>query len=421
MTSLSNNCEADVAEPPATASSRLAAGLCLLWREGRLIAFVTALATICGIVVSLLTPPRYESSTKILPSPPSLLDINSTIAQPGADAFAGLAGLGQLGSAPNDRFVALLQSRVVADRIIDQFGLMHLYNAHYLFEARTALAHHMSIQQDRKTGIITLTFSDRDPKRAVAIAQAYVMQLEKFNAEMNTTGAHLEREFLEQRAQEVDKQLQDAAGQLSRFSTSSRILDTVEQPKGTIDETIKLRDEITNVKAELRGLEEQYNADNVRIRSARARLSELTQDLSNATTGRGAGEDSLPSLSSLPGLGAAYSDLARHVKLLEAVQVRLSEKLEMAKTQEVRELPAFRVMEPAEIPEQRVWPRRTLIVILSFMLGLFVGWAFVIGKMKWTETDDRNPLKALLLDVNHGIIAKFTPRSRLHDRPGSLR
>jgi len=349
------------------------------------------------------------------------LDINSTIAQPGADAFAGLAGLGQLGSAPNDRFVALLQSRVVADRIIDQFGLMHLYNAHYLFEARTALAHHMSIQQDRKTGIITLTFSDRDPKRAVAIAQAYVMQLEKFNAEMNTTGAHLEREFLEQRAQEVDKQLQDAAGQLSRFSTSSRILDTVEQPKGTIDETIKLRDEITNVKAELRGLEEQYNADNVRIRSARARLSELTQDLSNATTGRGAGEDSLPSLSSLPGLGAAYSDLARHVKLLEAVQVRLSEKLEMAKTQEVRELPAFRVMEPAEIPEQRVWPRRTLIVILSFMLGLFVGWAFVIGKMKWTETDDRNPLKALLLDVNHGIIAKFTPRSRLHDRPGSLR
>jgi uncharacterized protein involved in exopolysaccharide biosynthesis len=321
------------------------------------------------------------------------LDRYSTIVRPGADVVAGLAGLGQTGGAPNDRFVALLQSRVVADRIVDQFGLMHLFNARYRFEARVALAQHMSIQQDRKTGIITITYSDHDPSRAVAIAQAYVMQLEKFNAEMNTTGAHLERDFLEQRAQEVDKQLQDAAGQLSRFSTSSRILDTVEQPKGTIDEAMKLRAEITNVKAELNGLEQQYNPGNVKVRSSRARLFELTQEFKNATNGRDNG----------------------------AVQVQLSEELEMAKTQEVRELPAFRVMERAEIPEQRVWPRRTFIVMLSFMLGLFVGLASVIGKMKWNEMDDSNPFKALLFDVNRAIIARSIPRSRMRGRPGSLR
>jgi len=334
---------------------------------------------------------------------------------------AGLAGLGQLGVSPNDRFVALLQSRVVADRIIDQFGLMQFYGARYRPEARMALANHMSIQQDRKTGIITVTVSDRDPKRAAAIAQAYVVQLEKFNAEMNITGAHLEREFLEQRAQEIDKQLQDASAQLSSFSTSSRILDTVEQPKGTIEESIRLRDEITNAKAELNGLEQQYSPENVQVRSAQARLSELNKEYANVTSGKANGDNSLPSISSLPGLGAAYSELARRVKVLEAVQVQLSEKLEMAKTQEVRELPAFRVMEPAEIPEQRVWPRRTLIVELSFMVGLFAGLAFVIGKMKWKEMDDSNPFKALLLDVKRGIIAKFAPRSHRHDRPESQR
>ena len=421
MTTWTQNKEVGVAGARATASVRIVAGIRLLWRDRRLITIVTAIATICGIVVSVSVPARYESSTKILPSPPSLLDRYSTIARPGADVVAGLAGLGQAGGAPNDRFVALLQSRVVADRIVDQFGLMHLFNARHRFEARMALAQHMSIQQDRKTGIITITYSDHDPNRAVAIAQAYVMQLEKFNAEMNTTGAHLEREFLEQRAQEVDKQLQDAAGQLSRFSTSSRILDTVEQPKGTIDEAMKLRAEITNAKAELNGLEQQYNPGNVKVRSSRARLFELTQEFKNATSGGDNGDDSLPSISSLPGLGAAYSELARRVKLLEAVQVQLSEELEMAKTQEVRELPAFRVMERAEIPEQRVWPRRTFIVMLSFMFGLFVGLASVIGKMKWNEMDDSSPFKALLLDVNRAISAKSILRSRMHGRPGSLR
>ena len=101
--------------------------------------------------------------------------------------------------------------------------------------------------------------------------------------------------------------------------------------------------------------------------------------------------------------------------------MQLSEELEMAKTQEVRELPAFRVMERAEIPEQRVWPRRTFIVMLSFMLGLFVGLASVIGKMKWNEMDDSNPFKALLFDVNRAIIARSIPRSRMRGRPGSLR
>lgn len=420
MTALSENRETEVRGARPTASARLVAGIRLLWSERRLIAIVTIVATICGVIVSLLIPARYESSTKILPSPPSILDRNSVMAQPNVDAVAGLASLGQLGG-PNDRFVALLQSRVVADRIIDQFGLMRLYKAHYRFEARLALAHHTVIQQDRKSGIITVTFSDRDPNRAVGVAQAYITQLEKFNAEMNTTGAHLEREFLERRSQEVDKQIQDAAAQLSSFSTSSRILDTVEQPKGTVDEAIRLNEEITNIKAELNGLEQQYSPENVRIRSARARLAELTREYANSTSGKAKGDDSLPSISSLPGLGAAYSELARHVKLLEAVQVQLSQQLEMAKTQEVKELPAFRVMEPAETPEQRVWPRRALIVILSFMLGLFAGWAFVIGKVKWNEVSDSNPFKALLIDAKRGIFAKSAPRSPVRDQPGSLR
>jgi uncharacterized protein involved in exopolysaccharide biosynthesis len=91
--------------------------------------------------------------------------------------------------------------------------------------------------------------------------------------------------------------------------------------------------------------------------------------------------------------------LARQAKLLEAIQLYLTQKLELAKTEEIKQLPAFRVMEPAEIPEQRVWPRRTQMVLVSALFGLFVGVSFVLGRAKWRETDARHPIKALLLEI----------------------
>lgn len=386
-----------------TPAERVALTLRMLWSHRKVIASFIACAGVVAVIVSLLIPPRYESATRILQAPPSVTNGAAQMMRPDAGALAGLAGLADTGG--NDRFVALLQSRVVADRIIDRFGLMKIYASRYRNGARTALAQHTIIQQDRKSGIITLVFSDRDPKRAAEIARAYVEELDKFNAEMNTSGAHLEREFLEARVKEIENQTREATAQLSQFSMKTGMLDPVQQPQSTVSEALKLESQIISARAELSGLEQIYAPESLKVRTARAKLGELQRQAAavQGSTTSADTEGKLPSVRNLPKLGATYQELARKVKLLDAVQLSLTQKLEIAKTEEVKQLPAVRVMEPAEVPELRVWPQRTKIVLASGFFGLLAGVLFVLARTKWNLIPGDNALKLLVSDAAQGI------------------
>ena len=394
---------------------RLAESVRLLWRHRRFLIGVTLAAAVLSAIMSLLLAPRYESTTRLLPAPPSNPSGDvARMLRPEANALAGLAGLN-----PNPgegRFLALLHSRVLADRIIDRFGLMKLYGAQYRHEARRALAGHTVITEDRKTGVIGITVSDRDPKRAAELAGAYVKELEQLNAEMNTSGAHTERLFLEARVQEVGEELHEAAERLSQFSAKYSIVDPQQQPKSTVEAVLKLQGEVVAAQAELKGLEQIYTDDSARVRAARARMAELRHQLdqlrgSQALAGLPT-DGSLPSIRNLPALGVTYGELYRRSKLLEVVQLALTQQLEVAKTEEIRQLPVFRVMDPADIPEQRVFPRRTQIVLASTMCGWLIGIALVLGSDRWNKVSPDDPIKVLVGDAQQRVSAAAVNRSQ---------
>jgi len=72
------------------------------------------------------------------------------------------------------------------------------------------LARHTTVVDDKKSGVITLTFSDTDPRRAQAIAQAYLEELNSIVTRANTSSARREREFIEKRLVNVQAELQAA-------------------------------------------------------------------------------------------------------------------------------------------------------------------------------------------------------------------
>ena len=393
--------------PPISKSrprQTVAASVRLLWMRSRIVAAFVITSAVVAVVVSLLLPPRYESTTRLLPAPRSAGNLSSLL-RPEASALAGLAGIDANPS--EGRFLALLHSRALADRIIDRFGLMKTYGARYRHEARTALAEHTTILEDRKTGVITISVSDRDPQRAAAIAGAYPNELDMLNSELNTSGAHMERVFLESRVNELGSELHDAADRLSQFSTKYSLLDAQEQPKSTVDAALKLQGELIAAQAELKGLQAIYTPYSQKVRAAQARVSELGRQLGEIKGAKAvpdAPQDgALPSIRSLPALGVTYEELFQRAKLLKAVQLALTQQLELAKTEEIKQLPAFRVMDPAEVPEQRAFPRRTSIVAVSTMAGFFLGIAFVLGFESWKGVSPEDPIKELVSDIRQGL------------------
>ena len=70
-----------------------------------------------------------------------------------------------------------------------------IYGVSKIEDARQVLADHTSISEDRKSGIITITVTDHDPKRAAELAQAYINELDQLVAQVSTSSARRERIF----------------------------------------------------------------------------------------------------------------------------------------------------------------------------------------------------------------------------------
>jgi capsule polysaccharide export protein KpsE/RkpR len=265
--------------------------------------------------------------------------------------------------------VAVSRSRTVEDNIVDRFNLQHVYRARYRDRARKELEEHTEVSEDKKSGIVSITVTDHDATRAKDIAQAYVELLNQTLSKASTSSARREREFLEGRLATVNSVLEEATKRLSSFSAKTDTIDPKEQAKSTVNAIAALQGQLMASQTQLRGLQQIYTDDNVRIVSLKAQIAELQNQVSRVSGERGI--DGIPSLRQLPDLGASYADLYRTVKVQETVLETLTRQYELAKVQEAKEIPSVKYLDLPVIPERRSGPSRMLIIftfpVLSFI------------------------------------------------------
>jgi uncharacterized protein involved in exopolysaccharide biosynthesis len=274
-------------------------------------------------------------------------------------------------------------------------------------DTRTRLSNNTGISEDHKSGIISLTVVDRDPSRAAAIAQAYGEELERLVSELSTSAAHRERVFLEDRLKVVKHELDQASAEFSQFASRNTAINIPEQGKAMVEATATLQGQLIAAESELKGLEEIYTANNVRVRSVEARISELRRQLEKldgeadpASPGASQGErPAYPTLRELPLLGVTYAELLRRTKMQESVYETLTQQYELAKVQEAKETLSVKVLDAASLPERKVFPPRMLIMSWGALLGLAASALWVLGGTRWRQMDSHNPWKVLVHEV----------------------
>jgi capsule polysaccharide export protein KpsE/RkpR len=304
-------------------------------------------------------------------------------------------------------FIGILRSRTVEDRLIERFDLKKVYWKRFDEDARRKLEERTAISEERKSGILTITVTDTDAKRAAAMAQAYVSELDRLVAQLSTSSARREREFLEERLKTVQKDLEDAEKEFSQFASKNRTIDIKEQGRAMVEAAATLEGQLIAAKSELEGLKQIYTDSNVRVRATRARIAELQSQLqrlggkeeSTSSPGNSSEDQLYPSIRKLPLLGVAFADLYRRTKVQEAVFEALTQQYELAKVQEVKETPSVKVLDEARVPEKKSFPPRLTITILTSFLALTGAIVFTLGWARWTEVDDADPGKVLALDV----------------------
>jgi capsule polysaccharide export protein KpsE/RkpR len=402
----------------------------LLWEERRLLGKATTVGMVLGLLLAFLIPKHYQSTVQLMPPDPaggSGLGMMAAAMMAGGGHGGGTGGSGGgggggsgLGAIAGDllglkntgaEFVGILGSRTVEDRLVDRFDLMKVYGSKFKEDARKELLSKTDVSEDRKSGIITIDVTDKDPRRAAAIAQAYVEELDRLSAEVSTSASHRERVFLEQRLREVKLDLSNASVAFSQFASKNTTIDVEEQGKAMVEAAASVQGQLIAMESDLKGLEQIYTANNPRVRSAKGSIAELRAQLQKL----GGGEpgqplqpgEMYPSIRQLPVLGVSYYDFYRNVKIEEAVYETLTSQYEMAKVEEVRDTPSVKVLDSAVVPETKSFPPRFLVVALCVCLAGLGAASWVLARARWQRTDPSDPGKILAREILTSVNAKM--------------
>ena len=396
--------------------SRRIARIGRLWESRKVLLKFAAWGAVLTAVIANLIPSQYESMTRLMPPDPPQGQGMAMLASVVGRMSGSLGGLGSIGSEllgvknSGDLFVAVLFSRTVQDDLINKFDLRRIYGVKRWVDARKQLTQRTEVAIERKSGVLTICVTDHDPKRANAMAQEYVAQLNSVVNQLNTSAAHRERVFLQDRIAQVKDELESAEKEFSQFASSNATIDIKEQGKAMVEAAAALEGELIATETELQGLRQIYTDYNVRVRTAQARVNELNRQIQKlggkpgfAAAGGAKDSDLYPSIRKLPLLGVTYADLYRKTKVEETVFEILTQQYELAKVQEAKEIPSAKVLDPPDIPEKKVFPPRTIMTIVGTFFAVVLGAFWVLGKDNWEKTDPEDPGKVLVLNMVRSV------------------
>jgi uncharacterized protein involved in exopolysaccharide biosynthesis len=387
----------------------------LLWDHRRFLGRAVLLGLVLSVILAFIIPTRYQSTARLMPPDNRPANAMAAIASLAPESAGGLGGLvGDLVGAKTTSatFVGILESRTAADRLISEFNLQKVYSERRMEDARKKLHSRTYISEDRKSGIITITVTDHDPKRATAMAQAYVTELDHLVAQLATSAARREREFLETRLQVVKRELEQSEIEFSQFASKNTTLDIKEQGKAMLEAAATVQAQVIATETELQGMRQIYTDSNVRVRAAQARLAELKKKLNqlggqggrNQTEASGPSSDfQYPSIRQLPVLGVTYADLYRRTRISEIVYELLTRQYELAKVDEAKEIPTVKELDVPVVPQKRSFPPRGLIIFLGTLLVPGLAAAWILTKRFWEEMGTNDPRKQLASEIFQSI------------------
>lgn len=327
----------------------------------KLLVSVPLAAGLLALGATYLQVPVFTARTTIVPPQQSQGGMATALASLGA--LGGLAGNLGGGANPAERYVALMQSATVADRIIDDYKLMAVYKADYRADARKELAANVRIGLSKRDGLITVEFDDVSPKRAADVANRYVEELRRLVSELALTEAQQRRIFFERHLQQTRDRLVSAQIALESSGFNPGALKA--EPRAAAEGYARLRAETTAAELRLRLLTGNLTSDTPEVRQQEALVAGLREQMARAErTGS-------------PKSDSDYVGRYREYKYQEVLFDVYARQFELARADESRESTLIQVVDSATPPERRSRPRRALTAVAatiacSLVLALFL-------------------------------------------------
>ena len=326
----------------------------------------SASLAVFGYLVSFAIPPAYRATAVILPPEEDELASSISLAQRG---FAGLGLMGRFGAyfTPADVALAILRSRSVHERVVDETNYASVYKQKSREQAYKRLASKVS-SSIANDGTISVTAEDRSAERAATIANLFVEHLDDYNRQFRSFRARRTRVFLEERVALVDSALSATEAALAKYQREKGTVVLPPETGGAADAAIDLMSRLMTAEVELELLRSYASPQDEELVRAESRIRELRKQVGD-----------------VPGIQIGGASLIRQAVVYQQVFAFLTAQLEQARIREAMDTPTIQVLDPAQRPEKRFWPRRLWISAFGAFVGLVLASLQISGKLKPLE------------------------------------
>ncbi|HLP17295.1 MAG TPA: Wzz/FepE/Etk N-terminal domain-containing protein [Bacteroidota bacterium] len=308
-----------------SSSVRLLGIISLLIKKKKFISFATAGVTIAAIIISLILPESFRSTSVILPE----TDKSKLAGLGGLADLVSMAGVGPGETSPVKLYPVILKSEAVLKPVIykkyqtvafkDSVNLIEFFKIRKKTPALEyektleLLRENLEVSMDYKTSVITLMLETEEPQLTADIINSITAGLDIFMRTKRTTHATHQRQWIEARLGEVKQDLASSENRMMMFREKNRSI-------------------------------------------AGSPLLILEQDR-----------------------------LARDVQINSTLFIELKKQFELIKIEEIKNMPIINVMDPAIPAAKKNKPTRSIIVLSSFMIAFVSSISYVVLQHEFGE------------------------------------
>lgn len=333
------------------------------WKTGVLCA---AIVFVICVVILFLWKPVYEANSSLLP-------------HEGAMQASSLLAMFSTKS-PEDSYLGLLESRTVADQVVDQAHLMTEYHTTSRAAARGMLSSASKFTIGKDT-LVKIRVRDPNAEQAAAIANAYLDALQNRQQEMTAYQAKMRRVVFEKQMDEEKDALSEAEVALKQEQQKSGLVQINAQTEMGLSAIASVRAQITSLQAQLAGLSASYTSDSVLVKRVQSQIAGLeAQERKLASGTNGVIGAALPT-GKMPEANLEYLRKLRDVKYHEALLTALANQYESAHLAETNSVTEFQIVDRAVAPENKAWPPRRLFLALAAVFAAMCGCAAIVLKL----------------------------------------
>ena len=346
-----------------------------IYKNRKLIIMITLVTTLFGVVFALLQPKKYKSDMTFVEQKSS--SSSSSLSSPVP------FGLGSgIGSGEGSSLTTVMESRKFRDKVAEKLKLREYIleiskrdeEDHSKLDRQDAanwLGRAVLVSQDAKTGVYKVTVELEDKGMATKIANAYYYTLDDYLKNDKLDKSKVSRQYLEKQVLTVEKELNEKREVLKVYEEEYNSVDIDTDAKALSEIVAKIKVDILSTESELAVAQSVYREESFYIITLESKLGELKKQLSNLE--KGTGTVKFIPLNDIPKIKYELEKLKQEIDATGEVYKVMKVLLEQAKISQINEQSLIELIDEAVIPKKPSSTSKAIILIISVILGIFVG------------------------------------------------